>query len=196
MKIFSKISLLALILLTTTKLYANDDLSLKVKDEDQKSIVFVVQDAQEVSLSIYGANEEVIYEQEIHAAKGTSKIYDLRSFPDGDYTFKLQTGLKLTQYQVTIKDAKAIVSEPVITSVFKPVLTKEDGLITLHLGNAIEDVFEVEVLDELNDQLYKDAFTAPSKLTKKFNVSNSDAKELTFIVKSKNQQFIETINLR
>ncbi len=54
---------------------------------------------------------------------------------------------------------------------------------------------EVKILNEYNEELYTKVFAAKTKLVKKFNVDKTDAKELTFIVKSKNQEFVKTIQL-
>jgi hypothetical protein len=43
--------------------------------------------------------------------------------------------------------------------------------------------------------LYSNVFLDKSKLSKKFNIGKTDAKELTFIVRFKDQEFIKTVSL-
>jgi len=196
MKNFLKIGLLAGILLSSSVVFANEDnFSLKANAKNEKSIVFLISEAQDINISIYGDNYELIYDQKIHALKPSTKVYNLEDFPDGNYIVELENETKLIKYNVTIENGKTLVSEPITTELFKPVFTKENKTITLNMENTPSGDVEVKILNEYNDELYAKVFTAKSKLVKKFNVDKTDAKELTFIVKSKNQEFVKTISL-
>ena len=194
MKNFLKIGLVATILFTSLATYANDEnLSLKVKSNDQKSITFLVKEAQDVDFSIYDSENELLYTQKIHTSAPVAKTYNLEAFPDGAYLVKLETDSQITEYQIKIENGKTTILTPVVTERMKPVLTKEKELITLNLENLSQGPVEVKILNERNDQLYSKIFNAKPKFTKTFNVGQSFAKELTFIVKSKNQEFIQTL---
>ncbi|TKC05567.1 hypothetical protein FA048_17745 [Pedobacter polaris] len=197
MKNLLKTSLLAVILLTSTVAFANyDDFSLKVKNGDEKSIVFLIEEAQDVNLSIHSLYDGVIYEQKIHAVRPLTKVYNLEAFPDGNYTVKIENDKKLIEYQVTIENGKTLVSDAVITEFFKPVLTKENNVITLNMDNAPSGPIEVKILNEYNEELYAKVFASKAKFMKKFNTEKSEAKELTFIVRAKDQEFIETLSIK
>jgi hypothetical protein len=196
MKNFLKIGLVAGMLLTSSVVFANEDnFSLKANEKNEKSLVFLITEAQDINISIYSANEEVIYEQKIHALKPSTKIYNLEEFPDGNYTVKLENESKLITYQVTIENGKTLVAEPVTTELFKPELTKDNETITLNMVNMPNGPIEVRILNEYNDQLYAKTFTSKTKLVKKFNIGKTDAKQLTFVIKSKNQEFVKTVEL-
>ncbi len=197
MKNLLKISLLAGILFTSSVVLANDDnFSLKVTGEKGKSISFLIAEAQDVNLSIVGMNEEVIFEQKIHALKPSTKIYNLEAFPDGSYMVKLESETQLVEYLVTIENGKTLVSEAVTTELFKPVLTKEKGAIILNMENVPNAPIEIKVLNEYNDELYSKVFKSNDKFVKKFNIDKTDAKELTFVVKAANQEFVKTITIK
>jgi hypothetical protein len=197
MKNFLKIALVATLLLTASGTYATDvNFSLTAKSENEKSIVFSINESQNITVSITGADEGILYQQNIHAAGGSKKTYDLAAFPDGKYTFKLETETTITAYQIAIENGKALVSEPMVMEIFKPVLTKENELITLSLDNILKDEVEVKILNEYNEELYKKVFAGKSKVVKNFNIEKTDAKELTFVVKSKDKEFIKTVELR
>ncbi|TCC86473.1 hypothetical protein EZ428_23695 [Pedobacter frigiditerrae] len=196
MKNFLKIGLLAGILLTSSAVFANEDnFSLKANAKTEKSIVFLISEAQDINITIYGTNDELLYDQKIHASKPSTKIYNLEEFPDGSYTVKLENETKLIEYKVTIENGKTVVSEPATIELFKPVLTKDKETIILNMENTPNGEVEVKILNEYNEELYTKVFAAKTKLVKKFNVDKTDAKELTFIVKSKNQEFVKTIQL-
>jgi hypothetical protein len=196
MKNFIKISLVvASLILMATGAFANDFL-LKTNTENQKTISILINETQDVKLSLSDLDEEVIYEQQIQTKQATTKTYNLAALPDGDYKLKLEVGSKTTTYKIAIKKNKAVISEPVIAEIIKPVLTKDKEMITLDLGNTYKGEVEVQVYNEYNEELYNQKFEDQSKLIKKFDTSKTYSKQLTFIVKSNDQEFIKTIETR
>lgn len=197
MKKFLKIRLIAALFLLSAGSYASEgDFSFRLKRVNEKSITFFIDKAQVVDVSIYGANDEVLYEQKVNAVKASNKTYDLNAFPDGNYTFKLVTESRSAEYKIQIKEGKAVVSNPLIVEMFKPVLTKDDRVITLSLENAPKGPIEVSILGEYSDPLYSEVFEGDAKLVKKFNVARVDVSELTFIIKSKDQEFTKIVQMR
>jgi len=196
MKTFFKISLLTAILFTSFGAFANDDkFSLKVKGGNEKSIEFFINEAYDINISIATAEDEVVYEQKIHSAGAAKKVYNLESFPNGNYTLKLETPSKITTYTIAIVDGKAELSQPTISELFKPVLVKKEEMITLNFKNQVKGAVNVLVVNEYNDQLFSKSYTL-ADITQKFDISKTDAKELTFIVSYKGNEHTETFKLR
>jgi hypothetical protein len=192
MKNLLKISLLAVMVFVSAHAYAYDDtFSIKVKGSNEKSVVFYISEAQDVALSIYSADKELLYSQKIHAVKSVAKTYNLEAFLDGTYFIKLETDKKITAYEVRIQNGKTTVEKPFVIN--KPILTKENDVIIMRMENSDNSTFEVKVLNEHNDELYSKIFADKSKLSTKFDIAQTDAKELTFIVKYKDQEFIQTM---
>ncbi|HTM98124.1 MAG TPA: hypothetical protein VL088_05260 [Pedobacter sp.] len=195
MKNLLKISLLTAIVFTSFGAVANDDaFVLKTNNEDEKSIVFLVNEAQDINLSIVAEDDEIVYEQKIRTTSATKKVYNLSAFPNGSYTLKLESPVKLTTYQIVIENGKAILSAPTVKAFFKPVIVKEKGIVTVDLKTPIEGAVDIIVLNEYNDELFKKEFTQ-AKSIQKFDITNTNARELTFIVKHKDQEYIETISI-
>lgn len=195
MKNFLKISLLATLLIGSFSVFAKDDnFSIKVNSGNEKSIVFFVDEAHDINLSILTSDEEVVYEQKIHSTGAAKKVYNLESFPNGNYTLKLETPLTLTTYQILIEGGKAVISTPVVKELFKPTLVKDKGVITLNLKTQVQGAVEVVILNEYNDQLFSKSYTK-GELKQKFDVSKTDAKEVTFLVKYKGEEYIETFKI-
>ncbi|MBB6239731.1 hypothetical protein HDC90_004390 [Pedobacter sp. AK013] len=194
MKKFLKIGLIAALFFTATGVHANDDnFTPNVKSEKNKFIRFSIGKAEDVNLSFVGSDQEVLFEENIHSSAASSKVYDLNALPDGNYVLKIESDLKLAKYTVTIKNGKAMVSEPKISNVFKPVYTLKDEVVTLNLENLDKSPIEVKVYNEYNDEVYYEVFKDRTQLTKKFNISKTDSKELTFMVKFKDESFVKTI---
>jgi hypothetical protein len=195
MRNFLKISLVAAVLFTSLSAIANDDILVKAKSENEKSIVFMVDDAQDINMSIISQDDEVVYEQRVRTAGTVKKIYNLDAFPNGNYTLKLESALKLTTYQILIENGRAQLSAPTIKVLFKPVIAKEKGLITLDLKTVVDSPVGIVVLNEYNEELINNEM-AKGKSIQKFDVTATNARELTFIVKYKDQEHIETVKIR
>ncbi|MGM9477419.1 hypothetical protein ACS5PU_13345 [Pedobacter sp. GSP4] len=194
MKKFLKIGLIAALFFTATGVHANDDdFTLKVKGEKEKFIRFSADKAEDVNLSLVGADDEILFEENIHASATTSKVYDLNALPNGKYVLKVESETKLAKYNVVIENGEAIVSEPKVSNVFKPVYTKKDDVITLNLSNLDKSPIGVTVYNEYNDEVYAEEFKDKAQLTKKFNISKTDSRSLTFVVKFKDESFVKTI---
>ncbi|WEK20000.1 MAG: hypothetical protein P0Y49_02380 [Candidatus Pedobacter colombiensis] len=197
MKKLLKISLIAVSLLFSASLYASEgSFVLKVKSVDEKLVTFYIDEAQNVDVSIYGGENELVYEKRIKAKGASTKTYDLSSFPDGSYTFKMATESKVTEYKILIEQGKTLVSNPVIIEKFKPVLTKENNTITLNLENAAKGPIELRILNEYNDQLYNEVFEGEATVIKRFNVSKVGLGDLIFLIKSDNQEFSKVVQMR
>lgn len=197
MKSFIKISLIAVLLFNTAGLFASEgDFSFSLKRVEEKSVTFFISETQAINVSIFGADNEVIYEQEINAVKGTTKTYDLNSLPNGSYRFQLTTNSVTAEYKIQLNGGKADVSEPLITNVIQPVLTTtENGIVTLSFENAPEGPLEVEILDGYNNVVYSKMFDAEAKFVKKFDVMPLALRAMTFVVKSGNKVFAKAVQM-
>jgi len=196
MKNFLKISLIAVLLFNSAGLYANEgDFSFKVKSVNEKSIGFFINEAQVVEVSLYGANNEVLYKQKIKAKSASNRIYDLNSFPNGNYTFKLETSSTVAEYQVVIKDGETVVSDPVVVEKVIPLLTKENDIVTLNLGNGAKGPIVVQIYNGNSELVYDKTFEGADQFVKRFNVAKVDVNELNFVIKFDNQEFTQMVEM-
>ncbi|SMD13327.1 hypothetical protein [Pedobacter nyackensis] len=196
MKNLLKIGFTAVLLFVSACLYAGEnDFSFKAEGVNKKSVVFFVNEAQIMEVSIYGAGNEVLYKKKINAKAGSTKTYDLNSFPDGNYRFKVVAQSRTAEYNVLIEDGDVQVSEPSITEAFNPAVTIEDGLVMLNLKNAPKGSIEVQVLNKYNEELYKKVYDDDSKCIKRFKIAGVGASALTFVIRTEDAEFEKTVQL-
>ncbi|WP_443938255.1 hypothetical protein [Pedobacter sp. MW01-1-1] len=197
MKNFMKIGLgfgLFLAVTTVNASTIDGDGSFKVNSGKEKSIRFYLKDSKDVKISICAENQEVLYKEKVTKNTPVSKVYDLKELPDGKYSLLVESGTKVTTYDLLVANNTTLISQPSTTAVLKPVITKENGLVTLKLANLDKSALELKVLDENNEELYSGVYTDRSKLSQKFNIIQSNAKSLTFVVNYNNQKYVETID--
>ncbi|WP_316816125.1 hypothetical protein [Pedobacter nyackensis] len=196
MKSFIKISLVAALLFNAVGSYASEgDLSFKLKRVNEKSVTFFINETQPTEVFIYDAADVLIYNQKINALKGSTKTFNFDSLPDGNYSFKLNTDSKSVEYKIELKDGQALVSNPLVEELFKPVFRKVNDIITLNFENAPAGPVEIEILDRHNDAIYNKVFEADASFVKKFDVGRVGRNELTFIIRSANQVFTKTVQM-
>ena len=66
---------------------------------------------------------------------------------------------------------------------------------TLDLNGTCDGEVEVLIYNEYNEKLHEDVYRNENKVTKKYDTSKTLSKELTFVIKSRNQEFTEIIKL-
>ncbi len=194
MKNFAKIGLALAVVFTTLSARAGEyDFSLTVTKENGKSVSFSVTDAEKVQFSIYKGNEEILFEETAKGEKAINRTYDLAAFPDGVYYLEAETSSKIARYEITVANNAAIISKAPVTEIYKPVIVKENGIITLTVPNTKTTPVEISVYDQNNGEAYNETVTNTANITKKFNVAKSAAREFTFVVNYSGKSFIQTI---
>jgi len=197
MKKFFKIGLIAALSFTVSLAQADDnEFSLKVKNEKQKSISFLMRNNKEFNFSVFSDNNDLLFEQKFNGTPGLTKTYDLNALPDGNYLLKVESGTTVAEYAVKIGNDKALISNAKVIEVIKPKITKDKDLITLDYQVKDKMPIEVSVFNERNDELYSQVFKDRTKLIKKFNIGKADGDSLTFVVKHNNESFTNTILTR
>jgi len=194
MKNVLKISLILAVFLTAFGASANEkDFSLRVKSEKGKMVSFSINEAKNISLSIYGKNNETLFDEIITSNGTINRTYDLNAFPEGNYILEVETDAKIAQYEIQISSATASISETAKSEIFKPVLKKGDGFIALNIAKLGKSPIEVQVYDENNTLLYSETFTDKENFATRFDTKSTNADQLTFVVRYKDQIFSETL---
>lgn len=196
MKNLFRFSLVILSVLMVNVAKADDmELLVKVAKENNKWVSFATNESQHIDLTLYSENNEVLYEQRLKTVGNKFKTYDLSALPVGLYTLKMESPLKTMTYQINITADSAIVAAPVVKVVKRPSLAKEDHMVTLDLNGVADGQVEVDIYNEFNEKLHEDVYTSEAKVIKKYDVSKTPSRQLTFVVRTGNQEFSETIKL-
>lgn len=196
MKSFLKIGLIALAVLSASIAQADDmELLVKVAKENSKWVSFITSDAKEFDVTLRTADDEVIYEERVKTVGNKFQTYDLSALPEGAYSLKMESSSKLVSYEIEIKGGNAVLSQPTIVEIKRPVLVKKSDIITLDLNGSCAGEVELVIYNEHNEKLHDDVYTNRAKVATKFDVSKTMSKELTFVIRSAGQEFSETIKL-
>jgi hypothetical protein len=196
MKKLFNFSLVILTVLMANVAKADDmELLVKVAKENSKWVSFITNDSKQFDVTLYAANDDVLYQDRVKTIGNKFQTYDLSSLPEGSYKLKMESNSKLITYQIEIKTDNAVLSQPVVTEIKRPVFIKENNMVTLDLNGVCSGEVELVIYNEYNEKLHDDVYSNDSKVAKKFDVSKTLSKELTFVVRSAGQEYSETIKL-
>jgi hypothetical protein len=120
MKTILKLSLVALIIMSSFNMYANnDDFLLSVKKGTPKEISFAVNNIQKANVTIYDKEHNVIYNEIVTGKEGIKRIYSLEGFPEGVYFLEVETNLKKVTHEILVADKEISLSRKSVTEVYK-----------------------------------------------------------------------------
>ncbi len=194
MKKAMKISMaVALFFMTLTAMASASELSLRVRTGVGKLVNFSIEDEKSVMVSITSKDKEIIFSETLKSKNGKiSRTYDLAGFPDGTYFLEAETGAKVAKYEVVIANNGVLVAEKALAEFTKPVLANKDGLVTVSVPDNGKTTAAIRMYDENNVELYNGTM----KGTRKFDVNNTAAKNITVILEYSDRTFVETIAAR
>lgn len=196
MKKLFKLSLIVLAVLVANIVKADDmEVLVKVAKENSKWVSFITSDSKEFDITLYAADQEVVYEQHVKTVGNKFQTYDLSALPVGTYKLEMESSSKLITYQIEISADNAVLSQPSIIEIKRPILVREKDIVTLDLNGTCAGEVEMLIYNEHNEKLHEGIYSSVSKTAKKFDVSKTMSRELTFVVRSAGQEFSETIKL-
>lgn len=197
MKTILKFRLVLAVVLTAVGAHANNaDFYLHVKKEQGKTIRFALNDVKETDLSIFDADEKLIYSENISGKNGVNRTYDLSELPKGTYFLEVETTAKVARYEITVSDKVAVLSKKATTETYKPVLTANNGFVTLNIANTEKSAVGLKIYDSNQNEVYSETLKGAPSVSKKFDISNSTGEKYTFVMTYDNKSFIESIASR
>ena len=120
MKTILKLSLVALITMSSFSTYAsNDDFLLNVKKGTAKEISFSVNNIQKAKVTIYDKEHNVIYNEMATGTEGIARTYSLEEFPEGVYFLEVETNLKKVTHEIVINNEVTTLSRKSVAEVYK-----------------------------------------------------------------------------
>lgn len=179
----------ALMLLTASSMFANvADFSIRAKGG--KMVNVTTGDAK-VHMSIYTADKELLFEEDFKGTKNTSRTYDLKDFPDGTYYMEAETSAKITRYAIKISNGIAFVADNAIAETYKPVLSQENGKVTVNIPNADKKPVQIAIFAG-SQEVYSKSYNQ-ANVTQQFDFSPAASESYTLVMKYDDRTFYQTV---
>ena len=194
MKKILKFSLVLLVALIATDVHAGDfDFTLSVKKEQGKRVTFVLNSIDKVNLSIYDAEEKLIFTEKTESPKGLYRTYDLRALPDGTYFLEAESNNKIANYEILVLGNTAVLSANAISEVYKPSFVNKKGLVWVTVLNMDKSPVNIKVYDKANNEVYDSDVMVDQNVKKVFDITKIKDEEYTFVMTYKNKSFSKTL---
>ena len=195
MKRILKVSLMLAVILTAMGAHADEiDFALFVKNEigQGKKVSFAFNQVKKVELSLYDSNEKMIHTETVSSKESINRTYDLNQLPEGTYYLEAETALKVARYKIRVVNDVAILSKKAISEVYKPVLVKKEGAVSVTIQNPENTAVSVIIYDGENNEVYNADLTG-TNVTKTFDISRVSNEDYTFVMNYGNKTFVETV---
>ena len=194
MKKILKFSLVLLVALIAMDVHAgNLDFTLNVKKEQGKRVAFVLNSTVKVDLSIYDAEEKLIFTEKTESPKGVYRTYDLRALPDGAYFLEAESDNKIAKYEILVLGNTAVLSANAISEVYKPSFENKKGLVWVTVLNMDKSPVNIKVYDKANNEVYDSDVMVDQNVKKVFDITKIKDEEYTFVMTYKNKSFSKTL---
>lgn len=188
--------LLAFAMFTANIAKADDiEVLVRIAKENSKWVSFITNDAQAVEVSLFTESGELVHEQTLKNTNHKFQTYDLNALPSGAYSLKIESANKVMIYQIEVNEESAVLSQPIIKEIKRPVFVKKDNLLILDLNGACKGKVDLVIYNEYDEKLHEETYDDAAKTIKKFDVSNTTAKQLTFVIRSNGEEYAETISI-
>ena len=196
MKNFMKFGLvMAMLFAMAFSTFANTtDFSMRAMGTVGKTVSFSLFEAKDIKISLYTANDELLFSEKVDSNGNINRKYDLNAFPNGTYTLEAESAAKITSYDIIVLNNEAKISEAK-AEVKKPMLVNKNGRVSLSIINQHNTPIEIVLLDENGTELYSETTGAKVSLVKMFNFNSISAGDFTFVTRYGKRQFTDTITV-
>jgi len=196
MKNAMKFGLALVAFLTAFTMHANDT-NFSVSVKSGKVISFSLNDTKNVHVSIVGKQGTAIFNEVLKSKDGKiTRTYDLAALPSGTYYLETETANKVSRHEITIDGTTATVAGTTVAEIYKPVLVKKDGFVSISILNNEKTPVEIKMYDDNNNELYSETITGEQTLSKTFDIRKSSAHNFTLVTSYNNKTFVENIAAR
>lgn len=188
---------LALVAFLTAFVMRANDTNFSVSVKSGKVINFVINETKNVHVSIYSQENVAIFDEVLKSKDGKiTRTYDLAALPNGTYYLETETPAKVSRHEITINGTTAAVATTTVAEIYKPVLVKKDGLISVSILNNEKTPVEIKMYDENSNELYSETIKGEQTLSKTFDIRNTTAQNFTLVTTYNNKTFVDTIAAR
>lgn len=196
MKNFMKFGLvMAMLFAMAFSTFANTtDFSMRALGTSGKTVSFALLSAKDITISLYTANDELLFSEKVDSDGQVNRKYDLNAFPNGTYTLEAESADRISSYEITVANNEAKISD-VKAAVKKPMLVSKNGRVSLSIINQHNTPIEITLYDQDGTELYTEKTGAKVSLIKMFDFTKVATGEFTFVTRYANKQFTDTITV-
>lgn len=185
MRNFKNLFLAVAIILTASTTYANINPTINL--QEAKVLVVDLNDwaKADLKISIKDENNEVLLDDQLNAGQLTSRKYNLKNLPIGNYTLIIAGSQKVAVHSIDVSNNSVVINNQDVEVYFRPTLTVKEGAVELnHL--ALGKKVQVSISDQRGVFFVKE-YKDMGSVNKRFDTSTLPKGSYVVSVSTKNQ---------
>jgi len=139
---------LMLTILVTSLSFANEDASIIIKNDADKTSLTLKDVKPGNVLSIKDENGMTLYKESIKTAGDYTKGFDLTELPNGTYTFEVNKDVKISSIPFTVAPEGVSINKEDEKVFFKPITRVEGNLLYVTKLSLDESPLTIDIYDE------------------------------------------------
>jgi hypothetical protein len=196
MKNLARKSIVAIGLMMSLSTFANNtEVTLKEKENNVTNIRF--ENVKKGStLSIIDEHGLVLYNEAIEQNGLYVKGFDLTTLPNGDYSFELNSELKIVVIPFNVNSSEVVFDKESKESIYKPVLRIKDNIVFVSRATIDQTPLSYKIYYADNyDLVDAENFDELEEVKKVYDFSNSEKGNYIFVFESKGRKYSKTIKI-
>ncbi len=196
MKNLARKSIVAIGLMMSLSTFANDsEVTLKEKENNVTNMRF--ENVKKGStLSIIDEQGLVLYNESIEQNGLYSKGFDLTALPNGDYSFELNSELKIVVLPFKVNSSEVVFDKESEESIYKPVLRTKDNMVYVSRTTIDQNPLSYKIYYADNyDLVDAENFDELEEVRKVYDFSNSEKGNYIFVFESKGRKYSKSIKI-
>jgi hypothetical protein len=196
MKVLVKSAVMALLVLATSPLLANNEntletlVSVKILEPGKMQLAYYGKTPERILVNIYNDENQRIFNETIQSKTGIKKPYNLRELPYGEYRVKVKVDGEITEHTIMHKAPEFPGKVKMMAAAFG------EGKVKMMLMSPHHKKYRLRIYDTNNELLYQQDINQKQNFGRVFNFTEHDTKSVR-IVLSSSQEILQrkTVNL-
>ncbi|MFY0712033.1 hypothetical protein J1D01_00015 [Seonamhaeicola sp. NFXS20] len=187
--------ILTVAMLATVMGYANEIIINKIGKDLKRTALTIVDVKEGNLLSIKDNYGITIYKEVINQAGVYTKGFDLTVLPDGSYFFELEKDMEVKTIPFTVKSNEVTFNKEKETTIFKPFVREENGLVYITQLAANLEPLKIKVYGLNNgsaDMLHSETIKGVQTIERVYKLESNGRYKIVF--HTNNREFTKYIN--
>lgn len=187
--------ILTVAMMATVMGYANEIIINKIGKDLKRTALTIVDVKEGNLLSIKDNYGTTIYKEVINQAGVYTKGFDLTDLPDGNYFFELEKDMEVKTIPFTVKSNEVTFNKEKETTIFKPFVREENGLVYITQLAANFEPLKIKVYGFDNgstDMLHSETIKGVQNIERVYKLESSSKYKIVFY--TNNREFTKFIN--
>lgn len=143
----------------------------------------------EIRIDIFDITGTILYTEEVNSNNFSKRMYDLKNFPNGSYTFRLSTSQRIIKKQVVVENSQMHIYEDNVS--YSPTFSSDDNIWNLNfLSDNIETTI---VITDGNKNLFSETIKNEMTISKSYNLTNLEKGNYYMSIRAGENYYTKTL---